>query len=104
MFKNLKVRTKILAGFGTVMVLYIIAVIASAIGLSSVADGLQDFYYKPYPMVQYALKAQAITKEIQLDMYRAYASKDNATIQGYLDNANKEAETMVSNLNQLRES
>ena len=104
MFKNLKVRTKILTGFGTVMVLYIIAVIASAIGLSSVADGLQDFYYKPYPMVQYALKAQAITKEIQLDMYRAYASKDNATIQGYLDNANKEAETMVSNLNQLRES
>ena len=58
MFKNLKVRTKILTGFGTVMVLYIIAVIASAIGLSSVADGLQDFYYKPYPMVQYALKAQ----------------------------------------------
>ncbi len=31
-FKNLKVRTKILTGFGTVMVLYIIAVIASAIG------------------------------------------------------------------------
>ncbi len=104
MFKNLKVRTKILTGFGIVMILYIIAVISSMVGLSSVSDGLENFYYQPYPLVQRALKAQAITKEIQLDMYRAYASKDNVTMQHYLDAAAKEAENMVANLNELRNS
>lgn len=71
MFKNLKVRSKLLVSFGIVIIFYIIAIIASSIGLGSVFGGLEDFYNIPFPMVKSALEAQSITREIQLDVYRA---------------------------------
>lgn len=74
MFKNLKVRSKLLISFGIVLIFYIIAIIASSIGLGSVFGGLEDFYNIPFPTVQNALKAQSLTREIQLDVYRAVSS------------------------------
>ncbi len=74
MFKNLRVRSKLLLSFGIVMGLYIVAVIAAAIGLGSVSNGLEDFYKVPYPMVVSAREAQAATTKIQLDIYRAHAA------------------------------
>ena len=71
MFKNLKVRSKLLVSFGIVIIFYIIAIIASSIGLGSVFGGLEDFYHIPFPMVKSALEAQSITRGIQLDVYRA---------------------------------
>ena len=71
MFKNLKVRSKLLVSFGIVIIFYIIAIIASSIGLGSVFGGLEDFYNIPFPMVKSALEAQSITRGIQLDVYRA---------------------------------
>ena len=39
MFKNLKVRSKLLTAFGIVILLYLITVIAATIGLRSVSGG-----------------------------------------------------------------
>lgn len=74
MFKNLKVRSKLLISFGIVLLFYIIAVIASSVGLNSVFGGLENFYNTPFPMVRSALEVQSLTREIQLKVYSAVTS------------------------------
>ena len=44
MFKNLKVRSKLLVAFGILILFYLIAVIAALSGLGRVFGGLEDFY------------------------------------------------------------
>lgn len=81
MFKNLKVRSKLLVSFGIVIILYIIAVIASAIGLKSVAGGLEDFYNIPHPTVQAALELESATNRIELDVWQILEATNDAEIQ-----------------------
>lgn len=101
MFKNLKVRSKLLVSFGIVIIFYIIAIIASSIGLGSVFGGLEDFYHIPFPMVKSALEAQSITREIQLDVYRAVSSTEQQSVIADIDEAatrrNKVMEELKAN-------
>ncbi len=94
MFKNLKVRTKLLVAFGIVIVLYVITVIAASIGLRSTSNGLGDFYQVPYPMVSHALKVDSTSKAIQLDVYRAYEAENDAEYQETLTRIDAEADTL----------
>lgn len=101
MFKNLKVRNKLILAFGIVIFLYIVAIIASSIGLNSVAGGLKDFFQIPYPMVKASLQAQSATRQIQLDVFRAYVETDAAKIQTILsevDEAVTELDTAIADL------
>ena len=97
MFKNLKVRSKLLVSFGIVIIFYIIAIIASSIGLGSVFGGLEDFYNIPFPMVKSALEAQSITREIQLDVYRAVSvsGSDLQAVISEIDAASAERNTVM---------
>lgn len=79
-FKNLRVRSKLLISFGIVLLFYIIAIIASSVGLGSVFGGLEDFYNAPFPMVRSALEVQSYTREIQLGVYQAVTS-DHSQLQ-----------------------
>lgn len=101
MFKNLKVRSKLLVSFGIVIIFYIIAIIASSIGLGSVFGGLEDFYNIPFPMVKSALEAQSITREIQLDVYRAVSTSSGSERQSVLseiDEASAKRNTVMEEL------
>ena len=101
MFKNLKVRSKLLVSFGIVIIFYIIAIIASSIGLGSVFGGLEDFYDIPFPMVKSALEAQSITREIQLDVYRAVSTSSGSERQSVLseiDEASAKRNTVMEEL------
>lgn len=104
MFKNLKVRSKLLLAFGIVMGLYIIAVIAASVGLKSVSGGLKDFYNVPYPMMKASLEAQAATKQIQLDVYRAYETTDDAEIQSLLGDIEDTAQVLSAAIEDLNNS
>jgi len=100
-FKNLKVRSKLLVSFGIVIIFYIIAIIASSIGLGSVFGGLEDFYNIPFPMVKSALEAQSITREIQLDVYRAVSTSSGSERQSVLseiDEASAKRNTVMEEL------
>ena len=101
MFKNLKVRSKLLVSFGIVIIFYIISIIASSIGLGSVFGGLEDFYNIPFPMVKSALEAQSITREIQLDVYRAVSTSSGSERQSVLseiDEASAKRNTVMEEL------
>ncbi len=100
MFKNLKVRSKLLVSFGIVIIFYIIAVIASSIGLGSVYGGLENFYNIPFPMVKDALEAQSLTKEIQLNVYRAISTDgaDLDSISNTIDEAAAERTAVMDEL------
>lgn len=100
MFKNLKVRSKLLVSFGIVIIFYIIAVIAASIGLGSVFGGLEEFYNIPFPMVKDALEAQSLTKEIQLNVYRAISTDgaDFDSISNTIDEAAAERTAVMDEL------
>lgn len=98
MFKNLKVRSKLLVSFGIVILFYVIAIIASSIGLGSVFGGLENFYKIPFPMVRSALEAQSITREIQLDVYRAVSDSDSQSALNEIDEASARRNKVMEEL------
>ena len=102
MFKNLKVRSKLLLAFGIVICLYIITVIASSIGLRSVSNGLKEFNSVPYPMTEAALHAQAATRQVQLDVLRSYATTDQSEAQAILNDIEATVATLNTALEDLK--
>lgn len=48
MFKNLKIRTKVLAAFGTIIFLAACIVVGLLIKMDSIAETTQELYEKPY--------------------------------------------------------
>ena len=103
MFRNLKVRSKLLLSFGIMMVFYIISIIVANIGLGSVLKGLDNFYERPYPMVRYSLEAESSTRQNQLNMFRALTTEDEAKSQELLAQVNTLAQTMTNALDKLTE-
>ncbi len=104
MLKNLKVRSKLLVAFGIVIALYIITVIVASTNLGRVSNGLEDFYKIPYPTVESSLEAQKVTKQIQLDVWRAYETTDETEIQSLLKDIEKNEKKLAEALNGLKES
>ena len=84
LFKNMKIRTKILSGFGMAIIMYIISICVGVVSLSSVANALDRFYHNPYPMVKAASDCQTVTKEVQLDVYRAFVAETPERLQSAL--------------------
>ncbi len=84
LFKNMKIRTKILSGFGMAIIMYIISICVGVVSLSSVSNALDRFYHNPYPMVKAASDCQTITKEVQLDVYRAFVAETPERLQSAL--------------------
>lgn len=103
MLKNLKVRSKLLVSFGIVIILYIIAVIASAIGLKSVAGGLRDFYDTPHPTVQAALELESATNRVQLDVWQILEATSDAQIQEATADVDATLEKVSASLETLEE-
>ncbi len=105
MFKNLKVRSKLFFSYCIILIFYIIAIIASSIGLGSVFTGLENFYNVPYPMVGAARETLAITRQIQLDVFRAASSAgDPAALQNIMAEIDKASATMSDAFTELEDS
>ena len=103
MFRNLKVRSKLLLSFGIMMIFYIISIIVANFGLGSVIKGLENFYERPYPMVRYSLEAESSTRQNQLNMFRALTTEDETKRQELLGQVNELAQTMSNALEKLTE-
>lgn len=103
MFKNLKVRSKLLVAFGILILFYLIAVIAALSGLGRVFGGLEDFYNIPFPTVQSALEAQSLTRKIQLEVYRAVSS-DGDQFQSVSSNIEQAASERTVVMDELKEN
>lgn len=101
MLKNLKVRSKLLFAFGSVLLYYIIAIITASIGLGSVAGGLEDFYQTPYPMVRSALEAQSASRNIQSDILRACLAENDTTRQDALSDLEAASAKLSDSLDTL---
>ena len=104
MLKNLRVRSKLFFSYCIILLFYIIAVIASIIGLRSVFGGLEKFYQVPYPMVESALEAQTATKTMQADVYRASLVKTESEVQSILSGIEPTSEKLMSALDALEKS
>lgn len=105
MFKNLKVRSKLFFSYCVILIFYIIAIIASSVGLGSVFTGLENFYNVPYPMMESARETLSITRQIQLNVFRAASSSgDSAAVQSILDEIDKASATMSEAFTKLEDS
>ena len=80
MFKDLKVGRKLQIGFGIVLGFNIIAVLVTIMGFNRMFNKLDQFYRVPYPSVKEAVEAQALTRKIQLNVYRSYELDDDAPL------------------------
>lgn len=101
MFRNLKVRSKLLLSFGIMMAFYVISIIVANFGLGRVISGLENFYNRPYPMVRYSLEAESATRQNQLNMFRALTTEDEAKSQELLAQVNDLAQSMNNALDEL---
>lgn len=104
MFKNLKVRNRLVVSYSIVLLLYIIAVVVSSIGMGRIFGGLEEFYQVPYPMIKTALEAQSESRQIQLDVYRASVASDDAAMQSILNNINQDVSNLSATLDTLAEN
>ncbi len=98
----MKIRTKILTGFGTAIIMYIISIIIGVGSLISVADALDRFYHNPYPMVKAASDCQTVTKEVQLNVYRAFVAETPERLQSALSAIEAQKSTRDESLAELR--
>ncbi len=103
MFRNLKVRSKLLLSFGIMMGFYIVSIIVANFGLERVLEGLENFYDRPYPMVRYSLEAESSTRQNQLNMFRALTTEDETKRQELLGQVNDLAQVMSNALDKLTE-
>ena len=103
MFRNLKVRSKLLLSFGIMMGFYIVSIIVANFGLERVLEGLENFYDRPYPMVRYSLEAEFSTRQNQLNMFRALTTEDETKRQELLGQVNDLAQVMSNALDKLTE-
>lgn len=104
MFKNLKVRSKLFFSYTVIILFYLVAVIASLIGLNSVVGGLENFYTTPYPMVESALEAQTATRDIQANVFRASLADNDADVQALLSEIEKSSSKLMEALDTLEKS
>ena len=103
MLKNLKVRSKLLLSFGILILFYIIAIIAASISLGNVFGGLENFYNAPFPMVRSALEVQSLTRDIQMNVYKAVTS-DHSQFDAINSNINSTIADRDAALQELRET
>ncbi|HBA48448.1 MAG TPA: methyl-accepting chemotaxis protein [Lachnospiraceae bacterium] len=101
MLKNLRMRSKMFFSYCIILLFYIIAIIASLVGLNNVSGGLEEFYTLPYPTVRSALEAQAATKNIQMNIFRAATAEDDATVQEILNESDASASELTKALSDL---
>ncbi len=104
LFKNMKIRTKILSGFGMAIIMYIISICVGVVSLSSVANALDRFYHNPYPMVKAASDCQTVTKEVQLNVYRAFVAETPERLQSALTAIESQKSTRDAAMAELRAS
>lgn len=96
MLRNLKIGKKIMLAFGVVMLLCFLVVVVSAVGLFSVAGGLESFYNHAYPIVSDSMQISKISTTIQRDVWKAYAVTDDSERQSLLAAAQSNVELMNS--------
>ncbi len=101
MLKNLKVGSRLFTSYAIVLILYIIAVVASSIGMNSIFGGLENFYQTPYPMVKDAMTAQSKSRQIEMDVFRASAAADKSTMQSIMSGINQNVTELNNALDSL---
>lgn len=104
MFKDLKVGRKLQIGFGIVLGFNIIAVLVTIMGFNRMFNKLDQFYRVPYPSVKAAVEAQALTRKIQLNVYRSYELDDDAQIQSIMREIEGEASALSVTLEALKDA
>ena len=90
--KNLKVGKKLLLTFGLVIILLVVMVFVSIFSLNSVADGLENFYKRPYVVAPAARDVNRMLNESAKNLLHACLTTDDAETLERLDMAGQNLE------------
>jgi len=101
--KNLKISQKLLLGFGSVLIVFIISILFSVFNLRSIANNLDEFYNRPFANVTLAMQARMDSEISAKYMLRACLEEDAAEKEEMLNNVIEHMENMQSYLAQLKE-
>lgn len=100
--KNLKISTKMIVGFGVVLVMMIIFVFASAWGFSTISNELETFYKAPYQNVQYLDSLVENLNIAARNFLHASCEKDLELTETRLTTANETMDLMYPALEGLK--
>lgn len=105
-FRNLKIRTKVFAAFGMIIVFGILAFSGLLMGMKKIAGNAQDLYDKPYSAAQNTWEIRRGLLDSQMALYRLTSVKktelNSATEEArtVMDQDSKEIEQAVAELGQ----
>ncbi|MDW2800393.1 methyl-accepting chemotaxis protein [Clostridium boliviensis] len=106
MFRNLKIRSKVFAAFGIIIVFGIIAFSGLLTGMKKIAGNAQDLYDKPYSAAQSTWEIRRGLLDSQMALYRltsekkADLSKATEEARSAMDQDSQNIEKAVADLNQ----
>ena len=100
--KNLKISRKILCAFGSVIVLFIIAVGSCVLALRSANQRIEEFYTKPHQAISLGGELTTNLETSAKEMGFAIVAKEEGTSQENLTLAHDEIVAMQQNLEDLR--
>lgn len=66
---DLRIGSKLFISFGVIIILYVLTIIAAVMGIRSVAGTLENFYNRPYQVVETSLTMRSAIQGIGRSMY-----------------------------------
>ena len=102
--KNLRVRNKLLLGFGTVVLLMLIVAVMAIIGLRQLNDANDTLAEKTLVNTEYVWQMRRNLISEQRYELMALVEDDQSSLRGYLSNAQEEADKNVAVLEQYKQN
>ena len=100
--KNLKVGKKLLLTFALIILLLVAMVFVSIFSLDSVADGLENFYTRPYVVAPAARDVNRMLNESAKNMLHACVATDDAEVTEHLELAAQRLEETKELIDAMR--
>ncbi|MDK2965243.1 methyl-accepting chemotaxis protein [Lacrimispora sp.] len=106
MFRNLKIRSKVFAAFGIIIVFGIVAFAGLLTGMKKIAGNAQDLYDKPYSAAQSTWEIRRGLLDSQMALYRLTSEKKadlsaaTEEARSVMDQDSQNIEKAVADLNQ----
>lgn len=101
--KNWKVRTKLIASFGTILLLFILSVSAGLLSMRQIKENVTIFYNAPYQVRTSCYKMQTNLETVQKDLYRAVTTQDAAVNQALRQDIEKSSANTNAQLQEIQQ-
>lgn len=102
MFKNLKVRTKLLVSFSTILLLFIFAIVSGVISVGKIRSNFTTFYNNPYTVRGVSNQAKQQFETTQKYVFRALSTTDPAITKASVEAMDKARENVRNALPELK--